>query len=466
MAKTLNHHNKLRSHFSKDMHEAMLAINSSLAVDKELYAEDIAGSIAHATMLASQKIIGKDDATKIINGLNTIKTEIDKGEFLWRDDLEDVHINIENRLHELIGSVAGKLHTARSRNDQVITSGKLWLKKQIDHTLSHIKNLRHVLFDLAKNHIDTIMPGYTHLQIAQVISLSHYFLAYDAMFSRDQKRFCHTKFLHDDCPLGAVAMAGTSFPIDRHKISTDLGFDHPSDNSIDAVSARDFFMNFLSDASIHAVHLSRLSEELILWSSPHFAYITIGDEWSSSSSIMPQKKNPDAAELVRAKSGRLVASFVQLSMVMKALPLSYAKDMQEDKECLFTAAKALSLMQTAILGMLSSITINTANMKKMATKGYATATDLADKLVREKNLDFRSAYQLTARVVKRAEALACHLHEMPEHELSAIDPVLSLAMVKDLTAENSIAIKQSFGSTGKKQIQAQLHRIEKELAND
>ncbi|MDI9313340.1 MAG: argininosuccinate lyase [Hydrotalea sp.] len=455
--------NILRTSFLNDMADGMSELNSSLAVDKVLYEEDIAGSLAHVAMLAAQGIITKLDAQKIAEGLKQIKEEIENGDFKWRDDLEDIHINIENRLHELIGATAGKLHTARSRNDQVMTDSKLWLRKKITATIGQVKNLRRVLFDLASNHVDTIMPGYTHLQMAQVISLAHYFLAYDEMFSRDQKRFENTLSLHDDCPLGSGALAGTSFNIDRAMTARALGFARPSNNSLDAVSSRDFFMNFLADAAIHAVHLSRMAEEMVLWASPHFGYITIADEWSSTSSIMPQKKNPDAAELVRGKSARVIACFNQLAIVMKALPLAYAKDMQEDKECLFAGARAITLMQQAVHGMLSTITINKEAMKKMANIGFATATDLADKLVQEKNMDFRTAYQLTARVVKRAIALGCDLCNMPGDELQAIDSNLSPAMVKNLTPDNSLAMKQSFGSTGKQSILQQLARIKKEM---
>ena len=455
--------NILRGAFLTDMAAGMKEINSSLSVDKVLYREDIEGSLAHVAMLAQQDIITADDAAAIANGLKKIKEEIESGTFHWRDDLEDIHINIEHRLHELIGATAGKLHTARSRNDQVITDGKLWLKKKITATVTQIKNLRLALADLAAKHVDTIVPGYTHLQIAQTISLAHYFLAYEEMFARDQKRFENTRALHDDCPLGSGALAGTSFNIDRHATAKALGFARPSNNSLDSVSSRDFFMNFLSDASIHAVHLSRMAEEMILWASPHFGYITMADEWSSTSSIMPQKKNPDAAELVRGKSARVIAAFTQLSMVMRALPLSYAKDMQEDKECLFAGASALGLMQGATLGMLTTMTINKAAMQKMTAQGFATATDLADKLVQEHNMDFRTAYQLTARVVKRANELGCGLLAMPDKELQAIDKNLSSALVQTLTPENSVAMKQSFGSTSKKQILHQLTRIKKEL---
>ena len=454
----------LRAAFAQEMNEAMLAINSSLSVDKELYAEDIAGSIVHATMLAQQKIIEPNEAEQIIAGLKKIEKEIADGVFNWREDLEDIHMNIENRLHELIGDVAGKLHTARSRNDQVMTDSKLWLRKKIHVAMDAIVDLRRVLLAKAKDNVDTIMPGYTHLQIAQVVSLAHYFLAYDEMFARDQKRLHHTLTLHNDCPLGAAALAGTSFNIDRHMVAKELGFDRPSNNSLDAVSSRDFFMNFLSDAAIHAVHLSRLAEELVLWASPHFHYITMADEWSSTSSIMPQKKNPDAAELVRGKAARLVAGFTQLAMIMKALPLSYAKDMQEDKECLFSAVKSLHLMQMAIIGMIETMTINRDIMKKMAYQGFATATDLADRLVRDKKMDFRTAYRLTAQVVKHATQLGRPLHEMSNHELQTIDKNLSSDLVSDLTPENSLAFKTSFGSTGKKQIAEQLARVERELA--
>lgn len=458
--------NLLRPDWRADMDEAMLAINSSLAVDKELFEEDIDGSLAHVAMLVKQQIIDKESGDKIATGLEQIRTEIKTGQFVWRPDLEDIHINIENRLHELIGATAGRLHTARSRNDQVATDSKLWLRRRITATIGIIKELRHALITLANDHVDTLMPGYTHLQVAQVISLAHHLMAYYEMLSRDQQRFLGSLTIHDDCPLGAVALAGTSFNIDRHSTASALGFAKPASNSLDAVSSRDFMLDFLAAASIHLIHLSRLAEELVLWSSPHFGFVEIADAWSSISSIMPQKKNPDAAELVRAKVAKLLAAFQQLAVVMKALPLSYAKDMQEDKECLFDAATATTLAQRAMLGMLTTIKINKQAMARAAAAGHATATDLADLLVREQHMPFREAYRLVAQVVRRATELSLAIYELPANELQAIDNRLTLAMTKNLTPAASMAAKQSWGGTGPHQVRAAIAAAKQAMAQE
>ena len=381
----------------------MEEINASISFDKRLWRQDIAGSKAHAAMLAATGILTRAEAKKIADGLDQIAAEIESGKFKFSAKLEDIHLNVESRLKDLIGPVAGKLHTARSRNDQVATDFRLYIRDEIDTIDVLLAELELALAEKALAHAATIMPGFTHLQTAQPITFGHHLLAYVEMFARDQQRFADARARLNECPLGAAALAGTSFPIDRDKTAKALGFDRPSANSLDAVSDRDFALETLAAASIAAMHLSRLGEEIVLWVSPQFGFATLSDKFSTGSSIMPQKRNPDAAELIRAKSGRIAGAFAGLLMVMKGLPLAYAKDMQEDKEQVFAALDALKLGLAAMAGMVADLEPDPVAMEKAAGAGHSTATDLADWLVRELGLPFREAHHVTGRIVALAD---------------------------------------------------------------
>ncbi|MGN6307089.1 MAG: argininosuccinate lyase, partial [Mesorhizobium sp.] len=369
----------------------MEAINASIDFDRKLYAQDIRGSLAHSEMLAQTGIISAVDQEKIAHGLNTILKEIEAGTFAFSKKLEDIHMNIEARLAELIGPAAGRLHTARSRNDQVAVDFRLWVKDEFNRVAAALKDLIAAFLDRAEEHAATVMPGFTHLQTAQPVTFGHHCMAYVEMFARDLSRVRDAIERMDESPLGAAALAGTGFPIDRHRTAKALGFREPTRNSLDSVSDRDFALEFLSVAAICATHLSRLAEEIVIWSTPQFGFVSLSDQFSTGSSIMPQKKNPDAAELVRAKTGRVNGNLIGLLTVMKGLPLTYSKDMQEDKEAVFDTAETLDLMLAAMTGMVRDLTVNEAAMKKAAGSGYATATDLADWLVRELGLPFREA---------------------------------------------------------------------------
>ncbi len=382
--------------------ELLAKINVSVGFDKRLYRQDIAGSIAHAKMLAKQKIISDADAKAIVAGLQKILKDIEVGRFEFRESLEDVHMNIESALKEHIGEVAGRLHTARSRNDQVATDFRLWVRDAIDALEAALKALQQALLKRAEEHYATLMPGFTHLQAAQPVTLGHHLLAYVEMFGRDRLRASDARKRLNESPLGAAALAGTSFPIDRHFTAKELGFDKPMENSLDAVSDRDFALEFLSVAAICAVHLSRLAEEFVNWSSAQFGFIAFSDAYSTGSSIMPQKRNPDAAELVRGKSGRMFGNLIALLTVMKALPLAYNKDMQEDKEPVFDTAENLMLCVQAMRGMVLDFTADKKRMAEAAGQAYANATDLADWLARELNMPFREAHHVTAKLVKLA----------------------------------------------------------------
>jgi argininosuccinate lyase len=377
----------------------MEEINASIDFDRKLYAQDIAGSLAHAAMLAKTGIISGDDCDKITHGLNTILSEIEEGRFTFSRQLEDIHMNIESRLAELIGPAAGRLHTARSRNDQVALDFRLWVKQELTRTDAALTALIAAFLDKAEIHADTVMPGFTHLQTAQPVTFGHHCMAYVEMFGRDRSRVRDCIERLDECPLGAAALAGTGYPIDRDQTARALGFREPTRNSIDTVSDRDFALEFLSLASICATHMSRLAEEIVIWSTPQFGFVRLSDAFSTGSSIMPQKKNPDAAELVRAKTGRINGSLIGLLTVMKGLPLAYSKDMQEDKEQVFDAASSLELSIAAMTGMVRDMEIREDNMRKAAGAGYSTATDLADWLVREVGLPFREAHHVTGRAV-------------------------------------------------------------------
>ncbi len=406
--------------------DIMEQINASISIDKRMWRQDIRGSIAHATMLSNQGIITKDEAVEIVNGLNKIAEEIKYGNFEFKTSLEDIHMNIESRLRDMIGEVAGKLHTARSRNDQVATDFRMWVRSAIDESIGLISDLQSVINVLSQKHKDDIMPGFTHLQAAQPITLAMHLDAYNQMLERDKSRFIDARVRVNQCPLGAAALAGTPYPIDREFTSEKLDFDAPMPNTLDAVSARDFANEFLFCAVQTGLHLSRLAEEIIIWATPQFGFIQLSDAWSTGSSIMPQKKNPDAAELVRGKTGRLNGNLVQMMTVMKGLPLAYNKDLQEDKEPVFDSFDALSLCLQAMKGMLESASFNTEAMLESAEMGYTTATALADWLVMNLGLPFRDAHHVTGAIVKMAENKGCKLDELDLADMQAINPKITM----------------------------------------
>jgi argininosuccinate lyase len=427
--------------------DVLAAINASIDVDKRLYAQDIGGSLAHAEMLVRRRIISAKDGAAIRRGLTRVLKEIDAGTFRFKAALEDIHMNVEARLAELIGPAAGRLHTARSRNDQVATDFRLWVRDAIDGLDGSLKGLQRVLIRRAEQHAATIMPGFTHLQPAQPVTFGHHLLAYVEMFGRDRGRLQDCRRRTNESPLGAAALAGTSFPVDRAMTAKALGFERPMANSLDAVSARDFALEFLAAASISGLHLTRLAEELVLWTTPQFGFIRLSDAFTTGSSIMPQKRNPDAAELVRAKAGRLLGSLVGLAVVMKGLPLAYSKDMQEDKERVFAAADALELALAAMTGMIDDLAVDAAAMRRAAERGFSTATDLADWLVRAKGLPFRDAHHVTGRVVRLAETKKCELEDLSLAEMQAIDRRIDRGVFSVLGVERSVASRTSFGGT-------------------
>ena len=422
-------------------------INASIDVDRRLYAHDIAASKAHAAMLARQKIISARDGRAILGGLDRVLAEIESGRFRFKRSLEDIHLNVEARLAELIGRAAGRLHTARSRNDQVATDFRLWIRDAIDALDRAMRALQRALIVKAERHAASAMPGFTHLQPAQPVTLGHHLLAYVEMLGRDRGRLADCRKRLNECPLGAGALAGTSFPIDREATAKALGFSRPSANSLDAVSDRDFALEFLAAAAIAGVHLSRLAEELVIWATPQFGFVRLSDAFSTGSSIMPQKRNPDAAELVRAKTGRLLGALVGLAVVMKALPLAYSKDMQEDKEKVFDAVDTLSLALAAMAGMIDDMTVDTKALGAAAAAGYTTATDLADWLVRAAGLPFREAHRIAGRVVRLAEEKGVDLALLSLAELRAIDRRFTKDVFKVLGVERSLASRTSHGGT-------------------
>lgn len=427
--------------------ELMAKINVSIGFDKLLYRQDIIGSIAHADMLAQQNIISSDDAGEIVAGLEEILSDIEAGEFEFKDSLEDIHMNIEAALKERIGEAASRLHTARSRNDQVATDFRLYVRDAFDALDGLLKNLQIALLDRAGEHAETIMAGFTHLQVAQPITFGHHLLAYVEMFSRDRSRAVDARKRLNESPLGAAALAGTSFPIDRFATAKALGFAKPMANSLDAVSDRDFALEYLSVAAICAVHLSRLAEEMVAWSSAQFGFIRFSDAYSTGSSIMPQKRNPDAAELVRGKSGRIFGNLLALLATMKALPLAYNKDMQEDKEPVFDTAENLGICLQAMAGMVADLTVDSEKMKKAAGVAYATATDLADFLVRDLKIPFRDAHHITARIVKIASAKGKDLLELSLQDMQTIEPRIKQDVFAVLSIENSVKSRTSYGGT-------------------
>ncbi len=433
----------------------MEEINASIDFDKALYRQDIAASKAHADMLAKQGIIAADDAKKIARGLDTILSEIDGGTFAFKRALEDIHMNVESRLGELIGAASGRLHTARSRNDQVATDFRLWMRDTIDMLDASLAAFQRALAEKALEHAGTVMPGLTHMQTAQPVTFGHHLLAYVEMAARDRARFADARKRLNESPLGSGALAGTSFDLDRDMTAKALGFDRPSANSLDAVSDRDFVLETLAAASIAAVHLSRLAEEIVIWTSPLTGLVKLSDKFTTGSSIMPQKRNPDAAELVRAKAGRVIGALNGLLVVMKGLPLAYAKDMQEDKEGPMDALGALSLSLAAMTGMVADLEPDVARMKKAAGEGYSTATDLADWLVQSLNIPFREAHHIAGRIVAAASAQDVALHKLPLAAMQAIEPRIGEAVFSVLSVGNSVKSRISYGGTAPKNVRAQ-----------
>ena len=433
--------------FSDGPAQIMEEINASISFDKRLYAQDIEGSKAHCAMLAKTSIISEQDARKITQGLDTILLEIEKGDFKFSRQLEDIHMNIESRLTEIIGDTAGRLHTARSRNDQVATDFKLYVRDMIDHFVGQLDELQSALVDKADEFSATVMPGFTHLQIAQPVTLGHHLLAYVEMFERDRTRLLDGRERMNENPLGAAALAGTPFAIDREMTAKALGFNGPMRNSLDAVSDRDFVLETLSTLAISGVHLSRLSEELVIWATAQFGFITLSDGFSTGSSIMPQKRNPDAAELVRAKVGRIAGALQGLMMVMKGLPLAYSKDMQEDKEMAFDAFDNYSLMLAAMTGMIADLKPNKQRMSEAATHGYSTATDLADWLVRELNMPFRDAHHVTGSIVALAEKQQKRLDQLSLNDMQKVEPGIKKGVLDVLSVDQSVSSRTSYGGT-------------------
>ena len=442
----------------------MEAINASITFDKRLADQDIDGSLAHVAMLAAQGIVSKEDAAAIRDGLEQVREEIASGDFTFSAALEDIHMNIEARLKEIIGDAAGRLHTARSRNDQVATDFRLWVRTQCDAANTGLVALTKALVAQAECGADWVMPGFTHLQTAQPVTWGHHMLAYVEMFDRDRGRFMDARARMNESPLGAAALAGTSFPIDRNATAAALGFDRPMANSLDAVSDRDFALEFLSSASICAMHLSRLAEELVIWSSAQFRFVALSDRFSTGSSIMPQKKNPDAAELIRAKIGRILGAQVALLTVMKGLPLAYSKDMQEDKEQVFDAADNLMLALAAMTGMVEDMTANAEALEAAAGSGFSTATDLADWLVRRLGLPFREAHHVTGAIVARCVSAGCDLPDLPLADMQAVHSGITEEVFSVLGVRNSVASRQSYGGTSPEQVRAQVARWKDKLA--
>jgi argininosuccinate lyase len=436
----------------------MEAINASISFDQRMAAQDIAGSRAHAAMLAAQDIISDSDADAIRKGLLTVLSEIEGGTFAYSTALEDIHMNVEARLKEVIGEPAGRLHTGRSRNDQVATDFKLWVRDQFDAAESGLLALIQALLGQAEAGADWVMPGFTHLQTAQPVTWGHHMMAYVEMFGRDLGRMRDARARMNESPLGAAALAGTSFPIDRDMTVQALGFDRPSANSLDAVSDRDFALEFLGAASICAMHLSRFAEELVIWSSAQFRFVTLSDRFSTGSSIMPQKKNPDAAELIRAKIGRIMGANVALMMVMKGLPLAYSKDMQEDKEQVFDAADNLMLALAAMEGMVKDMSANRDSLAAAAGSGFSTATDLADWLVRVLGLPFRDAHHITGSLVALAEKNGCDLPDLTLDQMKTAHDGITADVFDVLGVENSVNSRMSYGGTAPAQVRAQVAR--------
>ena len=444
----------------------MEEINASIGFDWRLYAQDIAGSKAHADMLAVQGIIAPQDAARINEGLDQILGEIAAGTFTFSPSLEDIHMNVEARLKEIVGEPAGRLHTARSRNDQVATDLRLYVRDAIDAIDTALANFQQALAERAAEHASSVMPGFTHLQTAQPVTFGHHLLAYVEMAARDRSRFSDARKRLNECPLGSAALAGTSFPIDRKATATALGFDRPTANSLDAVADRDFVLEALAAASVCAMHLSRLAEEIVLWSTPQFGFVKLSDAFTTGSSIMPQKRNPDAAELIRAKGGRILGALTGLLMVMKGLPLAYSKDMQEDKEPAFDALDTLALGLAAMTGMVRDLEPDTRAMRKAAGAAYSTATDLADWLVRVLGMPFRDAHHVTGRLVALAEEKGIALHRLELGEMQGVEPRITGEVFSVLSVDKSVKSRTSLGGTApanvRRAARAWLKRLERE----
>jgi argininosuccinate lyase len=448
--------------------ELMIEINASIGFDKAMAPQDIRGSKAHAEMLAAQGIITKADAREIGRGLEQVKAEIDAGTFEFSERLEDIHLNIESRLTELIGPAGGRLHTARSRNDQVALDFRMFVRDAIDGLDRGLMQLQTALAAKAEAHADVVMPGFTHLQPAQPVTFGHHLLAYVEMLARDRSRLADARKRLNECPLGSAALAGTSFPIDRHMTAEALGFDRPTANSLDGVSDRDFALETLAACSIAAMHLSRLAEEIVIWMTPQFGFVRMSDRWTTGSSIMPQKRNPDAAELCRAKVGRIAGAFQGLLMVMKGLPLTYSKDMQEDKEQTFDALNSFRVAVAAMGGMIQDLEPEAEAMRAAAGGGYSTATDLADWLVRTLKLPFREAHHATGAIVRLAETRGQTLEELPLEAMQAIEPRITADVLKVLSVDASVRSRTSYGGTApqnvRKMARAWVKRLERAAA--
>ena len=449
--------------FNDSPDQVMKSINASINFDQRLYQHDILASITHAEMLVKTGIINQNSGEKIVGGLHTILKEIDNKKFTFKTELEDIHMNIEDRLRELIGDESGLLHTGRSRNDQVSTDLRLWMRDAIDDLILKLENLMRALLKKAEVHHDTIMPGFTHLQVAQPITLGHHLLAYVEMLSRDVDRFKSARSRLNECPLGAAALAGTSFPIDRVETSEKLGFARPMNNSIDAVSDRDFCLDFLATSAICITHLSRFAEELVIWTSSQFDFVCLSDKFSTGSSIMPQKRNPDAAELVRGKVGRVNGALLGLLTVIKGLPLAYSKDLQEDKESVFDTFDTISVCLVAMTGMVMDMTPNKMVLKESAKTGFSTATDLADWIVRELGVPFREAHNITGSIVRLAENRNCELKDLPLTELQSIESKITVSIYSIMSVESSVRSRNSFGGTSPVQVEIQLKEWKRKL---
>jgi argininosuccinate lyase len=449
--------------FAMSPADLMVEINASIGFDKAMAPQDIAGSKAHAEMLARQGIITKADAREIIKGLEQVRAEIERGEFAFSQALEDIHMNVESRLAEIIGPAAGRLHTARSRNDQVALDFRLYVRDSLDAFDSVLAGLQQVLATKADTHADVVMPGFTHLQPAQPVTFGHHLLAYVEMLGRDRGRFGDARKRLNESPLGSAALAGTSFPIDREYTAEALGFDRPTANSLDGVSDRDFALETLAAAAISAMHLSRLAEEIVIWMTPQFGFVRLSDKWTTGSSIMPQKRNPDAAELCRAKIGRIAGAFQSLIMVMKGLPLTYSKDMQEDKEVTFDALRAFAVAAAAMRGMIEDLEPVPETMRAAAGRGYSTATDLADWLVRTLGLPFREAHHVTGSIVKRAETKGVALEDLSLAEMQAVEPRITKDVFSVLSVDASVRSRTSYGGTAPQNVRKMARRWIKRL---
>jgi argininosuccinate lyase len=433
----------------------MQRINASIDFDRRLYAQDIRGSQAHCRMLVRQGILTEADGAAIVQGLDRVRQEIESGDFPFRHELEDIHMNVEARLAELIGEAAGRLHTARSRNDQVATDFRLWVRDAVDGMEGALKGLQAALIARAEDHAATVMPGFTHLQAAQPVTFGHHLLAYVEMVGRDRGRLADARARLNECPLGSAALAGTPFPIDRHFTAAELGFDRPMNNSLDGVSDRDFALEFMAAAAICAVHLSRLAEELVIWTSAQFRFVTLSDAFTTGSSIMPQKRNPDAAELIRAKTGRVIGDLNALLIVMKGLPLAYSKDMQDDKEPVFEVADTMELAIAAMTGMIGDMTVNTDTLRAAAGAGYTTATDIADWCVRTLKMPFRRAHHVAGSLVKLAEQSGRDLADLGLAEMQGVEPGITEDARAVLAVEHSVASRTSFGGTAPARVREQ-----------